>query len=325
MLNMTKDIRCLLLVLFTGIYVASAQEPASGSDYQTTLISNPAVTGSEGNGIIRLSYRSLYPGNGFDLHSVSLSYDGYFPSLHGGAGFFISDNYLGGIVNDLRGGFSYAYFFRAAGDLYLSAGLSASVYNRGFNTGGAVLPDQIDPLRGALLPAGEIITSRGKTIFDLGTGFMFISGRFLGGISVTHLTEPDLSITRIAGNRLNRTLLIHVASGFDIGRGKNLKIRPAGKFEMQKGFISVGAGAAFESNYLSINSLLFIDNEKSLDIQTGFAINTGIIVVYYNYRFNIVSGNNLLPFSLLHQTGIAFSLNYVDKRKTIKTINFPKL
>ena len=49
------------------------------------------------------------------------------------------------------------------------------------------------------------------------------------------------------------------------------------------------------------------------------------VSVYYNYRFNIVSGNNLLPLSLLHQTGLAFSLNNVEKRKTIKTINFPKL
>ena len=211
-MNITRDLVVCLLVLISGIQVVSGQEPASGTDYQTTLISNPALTGSEGDGTIRLSYKNLYPGNGFDLHSVCLSYDGYFPSLHGGAGFFLSDNYHGGIVNDLKGGLSYAYFFRAARDLYFSAGLSASFYNRGLRTGGAVLPDQIDPLRGAVLQSREILTSGGKTIFDLGTGFMIISGRFFGGISVSHLTEPDLSRTDMIESRLNRTLLILAAT-----------------------------------------------------------------------------------------------------------------
>jgi hypothetical protein len=41
--------------------------------------------------------------------------------------------------------------------------------------------------------------------------------------------------------------------------------------------------------------------------------------------FNAFSGNSLLPLSLLHQVGLAFSLNNVEKRKAFKTINFPKL
>jgi hypothetical protein len=38
-----------------------------------------------------------------------------------------------------------------------------------------------------------------------------------------------------------------------------------------------------------------------------------------------LSGNKLMPLSLLHQTGVAFSLNNVEKRNLIKTINLPKL
>jgi len=322
---MIRYLLCLILVLFAGVQFVKGQEPAYGQDYQATLLRNPALTGSEGDGIIRLSYRNLYPGNGFDLHTVSLSYDGYFQALHGGAGFFLSDNYMGGIFNDLKGGFSYAYFFRAAEDLYISGGLSASFYNRGFTSEGSVLPDQIDPLRGAVLPSGEILTLRGKTVFDMGTGFIIISGRFLGGISVSHLTEPDLSKTDMVENKLNRKLLIHGTFEIDINREKSLKIRPAGSFEIQKGSIAAGAGMVLESKYLSVNSLWFTDNNRNIDMQSGFAINNGGIVVFYNYRFNIVSANNMLPFSIFHQTGIAFSLNNVDKRKTVKTINFPKL
>ena len=98
-----------------------------------------------------------------------------------------------------------------------------------------------------------------------------------------------------------------------------------GYFVMQGGYVSAGAGTVFESNYLSVNALLMDDNWNNVNMQTGFSVKAGRISVYYNYRFNISSGNNMMPFSLLHQTGLEFSLNNVDKRKTIKTINFPKL
>ena len=63
-----------------------------------------------------------------------------FPALHGGAGFYLADDYLGGIINDFRGGLSYAYFLQAGKDLFINAGLSASVFHRGFNFEGAVFP-----------------------------------------------------------------------------------------------------------------------------------------------------------------------------------------
>lgn len=268
---------------------------------------------------------NFYPGNSFNLHSACLSYDGYFPSLHGGAGIFISNDYLGGIINDLKGGFSYAYFFQAGRDLYFSSGLSASFYHRGYGFGGAVLPDQIDPLMGAVLPPGEIITSLGRTVFDLGTGFMFFLGKFFGGISVNHLAKPDLSVSDFSDSRLNRSLFVHLTGDFDINREKNLKIRSLGMFSMEKGYFSGAAGTTLESNHLAANLLLYGDNEKNIDAQAGFSVNTGALILYYNYRFNIVTGENLLPFSLLHHTGVALRLNNVDKRKVIKTINFPKL
>ena len=95
--------------------------------------------------------------------------------------------------------------------------------------------------------------------------------------------------------------------------------------KFREDYFNGGAGAALESKYLAINAVVLGDNGKNLNIQTGFSFTAGRISIYYNYRFNLDSGNKLLPLSLLHQTGLAFSLNNVEKRNTIKTINFPKL
>jgi type IX secretion system PorP/SprF family membrane protein len=313
-----------LLIPFFPVF-CSGQETDPGPGYQMMLIKNPSLSGSEGTGRIILSYLNYYPGNNYNLHSVYCSYDSYFSGLHGGAGFYLADDYLGGIINDFRAGFSYAYFLQAGKDLFINAGLSASLYHRGFNFSNSILPDQIDPLGGVSIPSSEALASTGKTVFDIGAGFLFMSGKFSGGFSVNHLAEPDISTDGFSYNRLKRQLLIHISGDFDLNKSHNLKIQPLTYIEIQSRYLNGGAGASIGSKYLAINALVMADKEKNLNIQTGFSLFAGKFEIWYNYRFNAVSGNKFSPLSLLHETGLAFSLNNVEKRNTIKTINFPKL
>jgi type IX secretion system PorP/SprF family membrane protein len=315
----------IVLFIFLLPAYCFGQETDPGPGYQMMMMNNPSLAGIGGDGVLRLSYLDFYPGNNFNLHTVYFSYDSYFSELHGGAGVYLSDDYLGGIINDFRGGLSYAYFLQAGKDFLINGGLSASIYHRGFNFDNAILPDQIDPLGGVSIPSSEILSSSGRTVFDIGAGFLFTSGRFTGGFSINHLAEPDISATGNFSERLKRKLLVHISEDFTLNKEQNLKIQPLTFFEIQGRFINGGAGMALESKYLAINAVVLGDNGKNLNIQTGFSFSAGRVTGFYNYRFNAVSGNKLLPFSLLHQTGLAFSLNNVEKRNTIKTINFPKL
>jgi len=313
----------LLVVFISAGCFGQGIDPGPG--YQTVLMNNPALSGSEGDGSLRLSYLDFYPGNNYNFHSVYLSYDSYFPHLHGGAGGYISDDYLGGIINDLKGGLSYAYFLQAGRDLFINAGLSASFYHRGYNFDKAVLPDQIDPLGGVSQTSAEILASEGKTVFDVAAGAVFIAGRISGGFSISHLAEPDLSETGSSVERLKRKYFMHLSGDVDINEARNLKIKPVMFMEMQGECLSSGGGAVIESKYLSFNALLLGNNSKNLDVQTGVTIKISRVSLYYNYQFNILSDINSMPISILHQTGLAFSLNTVDKRKVTKTINFPDL
>jgi type IX secretion system PorP/SprF family membrane protein len=324
-LNMLTRPGKIILFIFFIHADCFGQETDPGPGFQMIMMNNPAFSGSEGDGNLRLSYLNFYPGNNYNFHSVYVSYDSYFSALHGGAGFYFSDDYLGGIVNDFRGGLSYSYFLQAGKDLFINAGLSASVYHRGYSFDKAVLPDQIDPLGGISFPAGEILSSSGHTVFDIGAGFLFISGRFFGGFSISHLTEPDLSGTGFSNERLKRKVLSHLAGDISISKTHNLKIRPLVFLELQRRFLSAGAGAVLESNYLSVNAILLGDNGRNMNFQTGFSFKSGRVRIFYNYRFNLISGNTFMPLSLLHQTGLAFSLNNFEKRNLFKTINLPQL
>lgn len=322
MLRETFKIFVFIIIIPACSY---GQETDPGPGFQMMMMNNPALSGSESDGILRLSYLNFYPGNSYNLHSVYFTYDSYFPGLHGGLGFYLSDDYLGGIINDLRGGLSYAYFLQAGKDLFINGGLSASVYHRGYNFSNAVLPDQIDPLGGVSVPSAEILASSGSTVLDVGAGFLFITGKISGGFSINHLAEPDLSATGAAGERLKRKLLAHLSTELNLTKSQSLKARPLAFLTLQGKYFTSGAGTSIEIKNLAVNSIVMGDSGKNLNIQTGFSFNSGRVSVYYNYRFNVVSGNLFMPFSLLHQTGLALSLNNVEKRKLIKTINFPKL
>ena len=314
-------------LIFGFIFVFSGsvfcQETNYGPGYQTIIVNNPAFSGSSLNGMIRSSYLNFYPGNHYNFHSVFLSYDSYFPVIHGGAGFYIANDYLGGIVNDLRSGLSYSYFLRAGRELYINAGLSASIFHRGFNFSDAVFPDQIDPIGRISLPSSEILANENTTVFDVGTGFVFIYRNISGGFAMTHLTQPDLSRKGSSDERLKRKYLLHFIADLDLNKANQLKIRPLASVELQGGYFCAGAGAVLSNNYLSVSSVMLVNNNRCVDIQAGFSFTRDKLALFYNYRFNLGSGNTLMPFSLMHQIGLAFSLNNVEKRIKFKTINMP--
>jgi type IX secretion system PorP/SprF family membrane protein len=315
----------ILLIFLSLAFRAGAQGINAGPLFQSLLMNNPGLSGSEGEGVLRLTYVNYYPGNHYDLNSMYLSYDSYLAPLHGGAAFYLSEDYLGGIVNDLRGGFSYAYFLQAGKDLFINAGLTASVFHRGYNFSNAVLPDQIDPVGGITLPSAETLGNKGTTLFDVGAGFLIYSGRYSGGFSVNHIAEPELYSSAVSTERIRRRYTVHLSSVFNTGGKGSMKIEPLLVYARQGDYSSAGAGASLEGEHLALNTVVYGDNGKNINLQAGFSFRVSIVSVYYNYLFNIASGNSLLPLSLQQQAGLAFSLYNVEKRKEIKAINFPKL
>lgn len=315
----------LLLIIIFVLFPSVSDGQEKGMEYHTLLKANPGVTGIEGNASLRFSYMNYYPGNNFNLHSVSISYDGYFEPVHGGAGLYLSSDYLGGIVNDLAGGFSYSYFFRAGNDIYISAGLSPSLLRRGYSPGNMVLPDQIDPLLGSVLTSAQMLDSRSRTVFDLAAGAVIFYKDQFAGVSVSHLTSPDLSAGGQVENKLKRSLLVHFTGNADISGNGEIRMRPVLRVESAADYKSAGAGSFFETPHISAGAMLFYNNRKQSDIQTGIEIIVKDLRLFYSYRFNIFGGDNLLPVSVLHNTGLALSLKNVDKRKTVKTINFPEM
>lgn len=321
--NMKGFSGLFLTVILLVTNTIAGQETLYGPGYQTLVMDNPAFAGSSMDGTLRIAYTNFLPGNNYNFHSVFCSYDSYFSNIHGGAGFYMSNDYLGGIVNDLRAGISYSYFLQAGRDLFINAGLSASLFHRGFNFSEAVFPDQIDQMGRISFPSSEVLSDKSTTAFDVGTGFMFFYKNFTGGLAINHLTQPDLDRTTKSEARLKRKYLLHLMTDFYLNRNDQTRLTPLIFSGLQENYFYVGGGAVFSYNYLSANSVLIADNNKNFDIQTGFSFKREMLALFYNYRFNISSGNSFMPFSVIHQTGLTISLYQVEKRNKFKTINVP--
>jgi type IX secretion system PorP/SprF family membrane protein len=321
-MNRLKYILLFFAVVYPKIY---CQETDPVPTYQTVLMNNPAMSGSGEAGTLRISYLNFYPGNGYNLHSLYVSYDSYFSEIHGGAALYLTNDYLGGHINNIRGGVSYSYFLQATENIFINAGLTASVFHQGFNFANAVLPDMIDPTRGVVYPSSEILVASGRTVFDIGTGFTVKTGKISGGLAVLHLSEPDLSKGSIPKEIIKRKLYMHLYGDFIVGNREKFSLKPIVFSSVQDGYFIAGAGASLENERFAINAITMDDSVGNMNLQTGFSLPVGALRFNYSYRFNVVSKNVLLPVSLLHQAGIAFNLNNIDKKNRFNTIKFPEL
>ena len=312
-----------IMIMLMNPFVLMAQDDGAGIVMTSTLIENPSVAGIEGYGVLRFSYKNIFPGNKYKLNKMFLTYDSYFEGLHGGASFFLSNDSKAGMINDLHTGLSYAYHFKAGDDFYISAGLSASLFHRGFNFGNAVLPDQIDSYGNVSLVSGETLVDKNVTVPDISTGFMFMFKNYYVGLSVSHLTQPDLSGDHSETTILHRSVLLH--AGGTIPINKDIKIDPVLAAKYDDKHLIVAGGLAFGIQKLSTNAIISYENSGCLDLRTGLSFDFESFGFNYAYKFNLLNDNKLLPISVHHQIGISVVLNNLKKRKAIHTITIPKI
>ncbi|HOK75374.1 MAG TPA: PorP/SprF family type IX secretion system membrane protein [Bacteroidales bacterium] len=322
---MKKNRILILLAVCFASFTAKPQDNFHGYGFQSIVTLNPAAAGSEGDGTLRMMYIMHYPERNMDLHFLSVSYDTYIPLFHGGIAGFVTDNYLGGVLNNLSGGFSYSYHLQAGRNLFVNAGLSAAFRHRGINASKVILPDQIDPLRGPVLPSGESINNRGRTIFDVGTGFMIMWGDFTSGVSVNHLSKPDIGWNGASEDQLPWHITLFAMKVFNLSRKNELSLQPVFLFDFCGDELNVASGATLGNEKFAVSSLLSYSGNGDINLQPGFSLRFSGSLLFYNYCFNLTSENGMLPFTMYHQAGLSLSLNNVDKRKVIKAIKFPNL
>lgn len=313
-----------IAVLFISTLSLCGQDTWYGTVSGMQMMHNPGFTGVRGRPFLNLSVFSFLPGNGFGLRSVYASYDTYAEVLQGGAGLWVMDDMLGDIMNDLRGGAAYAYHFRAGRDLYVSAGLTASVISRGIRSGSVILPDNIDPFRG-VTGLGTIYSYTGPvTRFDLGAGLTVFSERWYTGASLMHLTAPDLGGHEAATARLGRLLTLNGGASFNPGRG-GVELLPSAAFMMQGSEYRILLGN--EISWKSIMAALSIWHLKqgfsAVNLSAGYRHSLAIFTLSYSYIID--GGDAAFGGTALVKAGVIIGFGNVEKSRAGNIIKLPLL
>lgn len=302
----------------------SAQDTWHGSVSGMQLMYNPAFAGAGEYGSLNISAYSFLPGKGFGLRSVHASYDGYFESLHGGAGVWLSDDMLGELMNDLRGGVSYAYHFRAGRNVYITSGLTASVISRGIRTGSIILPGDIDPLRGITGEGVDYTAPSGLTRFDLGVGFTIASGPYYGGVSAMHLTRPNLSHDGQTGNRIDRLYAL-TGGALLTPRGKDLSVLPSATLIVQGDELKIYLGSEASWKGLMAGIALWHVTGGFTAAGGSLGWDASNVKIIMSYSYIVAGGNASIGGTAIVKAGAAFTFGNVEKSRATHIIKLPLL
>jgi type IX secretion system PorP/SprF family membrane protein len=311
-----------VVIVFSGLTI-SGQDTWYGTMSGMHFMYNPAYTGLSGAPVLQLSCYTFLPGNGFGLQSVYGSFDSFFQSLHGGAGIWLCDDILGDIMNDFRGGASYAYHLRAGNDLFFNAGLTASVVHRGIRRGSIILPDDIDPFSGTS-PSSGYIEDGNITLFDLGTGLTFSRGPWYGGISVMHLTQPWLSDDQSSNNRLRRLYTLSAGASFALTKSKII-LNPSVAFLAQADSYTVYLGTEAVFRSLMCGAALWHESSGFLSAEPSIGWDMGSAKLLLSYSYVLTGGDAAFNGNAIVKAALSVSFNNVEKSRAVHIIKLPSL
>lgn len=175
--------------------MAGAQDIGFSQFYANPLYLNPGFAGSAVAPRIALTYRGQWPGLVSAFTTVSASYDQYVNDLHGGIGAIVMTDRQGdhGALSTSMVGLMYAFRFQLSRDIFISAGLQASLVNNSLNWDGLRFPGQIDPELGFVY-GNNGVTQPGKMSVwnpDFNAGVLVSSSKWYAGLSAAHLTQPN--------------------------------------------------------------------------------------------------------------------------------------
>jgi type IX secretion system PorP/SprF family membrane protein len=316
----------LLITLFLipfPVFLAG-QDTWYGGTAGMRSVFNPGFCGAAGENRLYLTEYNFLPGQGFNLNSISALIDYYMPSMHGGTSAWITDDIMGGVINDMRAGVAYAYHFRAGNNVFVTAGLTASVIHIGINQSKVVLPDDLDPFKGLITSSGETLSGYGLTRFDTGSGLTISSGEWYGGFAVSHLNQPYLSDNRQKTNRLQRKYCIEGGSTFTIGENKT-ELQPWAMLIFQgESFIGT-AGAMLTRRQISGGISTWFIRDGFAAIQPMLGWHNEAASVGLSYSYNLGNAGTNLSSTALIRASVTIVLNNVEKRKVIHVIKLPEL
>ncbi|TSA30006.1 MAG: type IX secretion system membrane protein PorP/SprF [Bacteroidetes bacterium] len=328
---MAKKVVSLFLFLsLLPVLSLVAQDPQFSQFYANPLYLNPALTGAPICPRLLANYRNQWPSVEKAFVTYNASYDQYVDFLHGGVGLlFTADRAGGGNLNTTMISLLYAYKFNITSRIYASAGVQVTYYQRRLVWENLLFEDMIDPQNGFIWPTSEKEPDRQRVgVPDFSAGvFLGYEDLIYGGISVSHLTQPDIGFYADANALLYMKITVHAGSVINLRKGgtvdedKEFSISPNILYQQQFNYHQLNLGLYF-SYYPFVAGLWFRHNFENADAVIPFiGVHYKNLRVGYSYDFTV---SNLKGASGgAHEVSASWQFPCIEKRRHIRAIKCP--
>jgi len=189
---MNKLIKHIGFIIVFCYSIASAQDIHFTQFYATPMYLNPAFTGANACSRVTLTYRNQWPGINKTYRTYMASADHYLSQFNMGIGALVASDVAGsGNLKTTIFNLQAAYEAKLGRDFGMRFGIQPGINTRSINYNNLLFGDQI--ANGGAASSVEIPIAT-KTYFDLGTGILFYSSKYWGGISLSHINKPAESL-----------------------------------------------------------------------------------------------------------------------------------
>jgi len=255
-----------IVVLFLSAWSVSAsgQDHIYSQFFNAPLYLNPSLTGQfEGDLRMNMIYRNQWTGISGNLSYLHAAVDVNIPRFGGGLGLQFNRSSEGTaflVKNNVAASYSYSV---GSEDFVLSFGIQAGFTNRQINWSKLVFSDQIDNRLGYIpgsISSAQMPDMANKFFFDPATGVNLVYGKFMAGIALHHVNEPDESFSgaqaklprRITANASYR---LPLTSSNTYGSEDGAFLIPSVVYYKQGNVSSMSAGMQYK--YRAINAGLW--------------------------------------------------------------------
>lgn len=155
--------------------ITYAQDPIFSLQQTSPMNYNPAHVGNTDFSRATIGYRNQYPSFSNAFTTYSASFDTYFGALNSGVGIAITHDKMAKIFNETTISAAYSYNLRLSDEVFLRAGLQASLRLHSQDPSSLIFSDMIDA-NGSIIPNPFPYNSWNSSSFDVGAGLALMAG-----------------------------------------------------------------------------------------------------------------------------------------------------
>jgi type IX secretion system PorP/SprF family membrane protein len=188
----------ITLLLIAAAMQSFAQDPQFSQFYAAPMYHNPAFTGSGYAPRLIFNFRNQWPSLVANYTTSAVSVDHYIDKFNSGVGVMVLNDQQGaGRLKSTEISGFYSYQLNLIDDHFLRLGVQATSSNRAFDSNGLTFPDQFNNNGYTGNPSGDPLANSGSSVrfVDFSTGFLYYNPKAYLGVSVSHLTQPDVSFS----------------------------------------------------------------------------------------------------------------------------------